>query len=169
MKIYTSIIFAVGLFFVMDNCKVYANDYIELAEGVGREEHVSKNQSVPPLVETSGQLLNGYKAKLKVLNQVYMIDLKASKKVLEQMDLYKNGRLQKEEQLIVSDYIQLKPIITTAGKGIRGVQRVQGVIPNKSLGEIVSVWYYRKGKWMLQDIEYTSNYKKMYHYIEMGD
>ena len=128
-----------------------------------------KDLSAPPLVESTGKLLDNYRAELKVLNQVHIIDLKMSKKALEQLDVYKNGRLQKDKELNISDYLQLKPIITTTGKGMRGVQRVQGPIPNKSLGEIISVWYYRGGKWMLQDIEYSSNYKKMYHYIEMGE
>ena len=128
-----------------------------------------KALSAPPLVSITGKLLENYSAELKVLNQVHIIDLKNSKKALEQLQVYRNGQLQKGVELNISDYLQLKPIITASGKGMRGVQRVHGPIPNKSLGEIISVWYYREGKWMLQDIEYNSNYKKKYQYIEMSE
>jgi len=126
-----------------------------------------KDLSAPPLVKTTGKLLENYKVELKLLNQVHIIDLKMSKKDLEKLGVYKNGQLQADGELSISDYLQLKPIITTTGKGMRGIQRVKGPIPNKSLGEIISVWYFREGAWMLQDIEYISNYKKIYHYIEM--
>ena len=153
--------------------------FVSIRSGGGKEEvksygYTFKNNkkqdvSVPPFVEINGQLLNDYKAKLKVINRVYMLDLKASKRALEQMEIYKNGQLQNSDELIISEYLQLKPIITTSGKGMRGVQRVQGAIPNKSLGEIISVWYFRDGKWMLHDIEYNSNYKKLYQYLETDE
>lgn len=60
-------------------------------------------------------------------------------KVLEQLQVYRDGQLQKGMDLNISDYLQLKPIITTAGKG------------------------------MLQDIEYNSNYKQKYQYMELSE
>lgn len=127
-----------------------------------------KDLSIPPIVQTTGRLLDDYKAELKVLNHVHLIDLRASKRALEQSKVYRSGQLLKSTDLTISDYVQLKPIITKTGKGIRGVQRVKGPIPNKIVGELISVWYYREGKWMLQDIDYSSNYKKVYHYIDLS-
>lgn len=126
-----------------------------------------KDMKTPPIMQATGKLMPNYQAEMNVLNKVHIIDLSGNKKEYEKEKLYLNGKLNKPVSLEIEEYSQLMPIVTMNGKGIRGVQKVMEPIGHQSIGELISVWFYRDDKWELHDFEFKSKGKKSYHYYEI--
>ncbi|MGM9926374.1 MAG: hypothetical protein ACI35P_00345 [Bacillus sp. (in: firmicutes)] len=125
-----------------------------------------KSNEKPPIVDVQGEFLDHYRAKIQVLNKVHIIDLSAYSPKYEQEKVYQNGIVDKALPLLITEYVQLMPYITTNRKGIRGVQRVMGPLNDVSIGELITIWYKDNGEWQLRDIELKSKIKKTYHYYD---
>lgn len=155
------------LFCVGDIQAGYGEKMNQLTSSYSLNTQKPKDMKTPPIVQVTGKLIPNYKAQINVLNKVHIIDLSANKKEYEKEKLYSNGKLNESVSLEIGEYSQLMPIVTMNGKGIRGVQRVMEPMGHKSIGELISVWFYRSDKWELHDFEFKSKGKKSYHYYEI--
>jgi len=159
---------AVATLFCMGNIQVvYGEKMNQVNSSYSLNTQKQKEMKTPPIVQVTGKLISNYKAQINVLNKVHIIDLSANKKEYEKEKLYLNGKVNKSVSLEIGEYLQLMPIVTMNGKGIRGVQKVMEPIGHQSIGEVISVWFYRDDKWELHDIEFKSKGKKSYHYYEI--
>ena len=130
---------------------------------------VQKNKMMqsPPLLEITALLLDGYKVEIRIACETYVLDMTSKKRNWDRYEIYSNGKVTRSYSFKGEGYIQLMPIVTKNGKGVRAVQKLKGPLPDTSIGEIVSVWFFRNNEWILKDIELNSSYKVTDYFINL--
>ncbi|MDF2646682.1 MAG: hypothetical protein K0Q73_2487 [Paenibacillus sp.] len=91
--------------------------------------------------------------KLEETGKSFKIDIKDRKDDYDKFGVYKNGMVVKPIIVNVNDYGALKPMdVDRDGYcELRGIQRITGIANADTLGYALSVWKWKKGKWILKD------------------
>lgn len=114
---------------------------------------------MPDPVSVESSFNNGYMATLKVGEKSVVIDMKARKEQYEELGLYHNGKLNEPMEMLIGPYSSLKPVYTVRGKGIEGIQKVNGAFEDDLVGEIRSVWLMDQTGWKLEKVFFKENVK----------
>jgi len=107
-----------------------------------------------PKLDTQTNFQDEYKVKIKLYNDTYIVDVSTRKKMYEELGLYHHGKLNEPIELIVSNYVNIKPTYTIKGKGIEATQMVSGSSETDIIGEIKTIWIIQEGKWKMQNVSF---------------
>lgn len=107
-----------------------------------------------PKLDTQSHFQDKYKAKIKLHDNTYIIDVSTRKKMYEDLGLYHHGKLNEPMELTVGHYVNIKPIYTIKGKGIEAMQIVSGASDTDIIGEIKTTWMFQEGIWEIQNVSF---------------
>lgn len=119
-------------------------------EGTCRQLFDSERDALPKF---SGQLIDGYKALLKIedTNEVTNLDLSDRKADYDQLGIYGDGKLLKPTELWGDTFVQVTPVDDDKDGvfELQGIQAISGAYHADRVAMITSVLKWRDGKWTL--------------------
>jgi len=115
---------------------------------------ILKNLPMPTGLKLTGKFENALSASLKIenTNETYLIDLRKRKKDYIRLGIYqKDGTLNEPLELMIDPVAVFKQVKIKGkkGYGLTGYQQVSGAYHADKLGNVISTWYLKNGKWEL--------------------
>ncbi|WP_160723476.1 hypothetical protein [Bacillus sp. USDA818B3_A] len=111
-----------------------------------------KNLTVPEPLEMEANFKNGYKAEVQLTKtgKSYLFDLKNRKEYYKKLGFYYRGKLNEPMELTVNTFNRVEPIqIDKERTGLKGQQRITGIVNADTIAYVESIWYYDRGHWKL--------------------
>ncbi|MEI3605437.1 hypothetical protein SPD48_07010 [Pseudogracilibacillus sp. SE30717A] len=118
------------------------------------KNNVVKQLPIPKHNHIQGKFINDFKIELQINPNMKPIikDISNNKHSYIEEGLYEeNGKLIEEKNLKIPPIEKLEPVLISKSKGygLKSYQPIKGVNNEDVFGEIITLWYYQKDRWLV--------------------